>query len=196
METVTEIMDSTKMATDEGRSWFAVHTRTTHEKRVGSLLGYQNYECLLPLYTARRRWSDRIKEVELPLFPGYVFCRFELHTRQPILKTPSVLGIVGVAGKCIPIDDSEIAAIQRVNRSGLGMSPHPFLQIGQRVRIEGGSLDGLEGIVEDAKKRNRLIVSVSLLQRSVAVEIDSAWVTPISAPAKRALSTKPVWSPV
>ena len=105
------------------------------------------------------------------------------------------MGIAGIAGKPIPLDDHEIAAIERINRSGLGVLPHPFLRIGQRVRLEGGSLDGLEGIIEDARRRNRLIVSVSLLQRSVAVEIDSAWVTPISAPENRTVCRKPIWSP-
>jgi transcriptional antiterminator NusG len=180
----------------DSRAWFAVQAKTTHEKRVASLLSYQEYECFLPVYTCRRRWSDRIKEVELPLFPGYVFCRFDVHARGPILKTPSVNGIVGIGGRPAAIDDAEIAAIQLVNRSGLGMRPHPFLQAGQRVRIEGGSLDGVEGIIEDIRRRNRLIVSVSLLQRSVAVEIDSAWVTPIQSPANRAAAMKPIWSPV
>jgi transcription antitermination factor NusG len=82
-----------------------------------------------------------------------------------------------------------------VSGSGLGLKPHPFLNVGQRVQIEGGALDGLEGMIEDTKTRNRLIVSVSLLQRSVAVEIDSAWVTPVQSPS-RAVVAKPVWSPV
>ena len=180
----------------DGNPWYAVQTRTTHEKRVASLLDYQQYEYFLPLHKARRRWSDRIKEMELPLFPGYVFCRFDVHARGPILKTPSVLGIAGIAGKPIPLEDHEIAAIQRIHRSGLGVSPHPFLRAGQRVRLEGGSMDGLEGIIEDTGRRNRLIVSVSLLQRSVAVEIDSAWVTPISTPSSHAVCRKPLWSTV
>jgi len=180
----------------DGLSWFAVQTKTTHEKRVVSLLNYQDYDCFLPLYTCRRCWSDRTKEVQLPLFPAYVFCRFNLHSRSPILKTPSVLGIAGIAGKPIAIDDDEIAAIQRIHGSGLGVSPHPFLQVGHRVRIHGGSLEGLEGIIEDVRRRNRLIVSVSLLQRSVAVEIDSGWVTPISSTPNSRLYHKPVWSPL
>ena len=179
-----------------GLSWFAVQTKTTHEKRVAYLLNYQAYECFLPLYKSRRCWSDRTKEVQLPLFPGYMFCRFNVHTRSPILKTPSVIGIAGIGGKPIAIDDEEIVAIQRIHGSGLGVSPHPFLQIGHRVRIQGGSLDGLEGIIEDVRRRNRLIVSVSLLQRSVAVEIDNGWVTPISSTPNPRLYHKPVWSPL
>src|SRR5262249_10833473 len=87
---------------DDGRAWFAVQAKTTHEKRVAAFLSYQNYECFLPLYTCRRRWSDRIKQVELALFPGYVFCRFDYQMRGPILKTPSVTGIVGIGGKPAP----------------------------------------------------------------------------------------------
>jgi transcription antitermination factor NusG len=190
------MMNEINEITTAGHPWYAVRARTTQEKRVASLLDYQQYQCFLPLYKTRRRWSDRIKEVELPLFPGYVFCRFDVHARGPILKTPSVLGIAGIAGRATPLEDHEIVAIQRIHGSGLGVSPHPFLRAGQRVRLEGGSMDGLEGIIEDTGRRNRLIVSVSLLQRSVAVEIDSGWVTPISTSAVHVMCRKPLWSPV
>src|SRR2546428_11476471 len=129
----------------DGSLWFAVQVKSTHEKRVTSLLQYQTYECFLPLYTSRRRWSDRIKSVELPLFPGYVFTRFTPAARIPILKTPSVISIVGIGAIPAPIDEREIAAIQRAVASGFGLSPHPFLQVGQRVRINGGALCGLPG---------------------------------------------------
>src|SRR5436190_7908574 len=162
-----------------GLPWFAVQVKSTHEKRVTSLLQYQTYEFFLPHYTSRSRWSDRIKRVELPLFPGYVFTRFTAVDRIPILKTPSVISIVGIGAIPTHIDESEIAAIQRAVASGFGLSPHPFLQVGQRVRINGGSLCGLEGLIADVRKRDHLILSVTLLQRSVAVEIDSAWATPI-----------------
>src|ERR1051326_4076940 len=176
--------------------WFAIQVKSTHEKRVSSLLQYQTYECFLPLYTDRRRWSDRIKRVELPLFPGYVFSRFTSAGRIPILKTPSVISIVGIGGTPTPIDECEIAAIQRVVASGFGLSPHPFLQIGQRVRINGGSLYGLEGLVADVRKRDRLILCVTLLQRSVAVEIDSAWVTPVYSSRAEPSYTNALYSPL
>src|SRR5216117_2095668 len=118
-----------------GLPWFAVQVKSTHEKRVTSLLQYQTYEWFLPLYTSRRRWSDRIKQVQLPLFPGYVFCRFAMSARVPILKTPSVMRIAGIGYVPTAIDDHEIAAIQRVVKSGFGVSPHPFLQVGHRVRL-------------------------------------------------------------
>jgi len=160
-----------------GSSWFAVRVKTTHEKRVTSLLDHQGYEWLLPLYRCRRRWSDRIRQVELPVFPGYVFCRFVPCARVSILKTSGVLGIAGSGLIPTPVDDQEIAAIQRVVKSRFSISPHPFLRAGRRVRIESGSLCGLEGLVTEVR-RDRLILSVHLLQRSVAVEIDEAWVSP------------------
>ncbi len=160
--------------------WFALRVRAQHEKLVASSLHSKGYEDFLPLYRCRRRWSDRIKEIELPLFPGYVFCRFDVHRRLPILITPDVLLIVGAGKIPVPVDDDEIAALQSVVKSGLQAEPWPFLQVGQRVRIDRGALEGLEGILTEIKKPYRLVVSVTLLQRSVAVEIDYAWASPIS----------------
>src|SRR5947208_13972998 len=179
----------------DGSLWFAIQVKSTHEKRVTSLLQYQTYQYLRPLYTSLRRWSYRIKSVELPLFPGYVFTRFTPAARIPILTTPSVISIVGIGATPTPIDEREIAAIQRAVASGFGLSPHPFLQVGQRVRINGGSLCGLEGLIADVRKRDHLILSVTLLQRSVAVEIDSGWVTPIYSPRAEPSCTKPLYSP-
>jgi transcription antitermination factor NusG len=157
-------------------SWFALQVRARHEKTTAALLQYKSYEWFLPLYVCKRRWSDRIKEFELPLFPGYLFCRFDIHNRLPILKTPGVLSIVGIGKTAVPIEDREIAAIQCVVKSGLPTQPWPFLQVGQRVRIDSGALCGLEGIVVNFKSQARLIVSVTLLKRSVAVEIDGSCV--------------------
>ncbi len=159
--------------------WFALQTRCRYEGFVAKQLRHKGYEILLPLYTCRRRWSDRIKELELPLFPGYVFCRFNPLDRLPILVTPGVIQVVGIGKIPTPVDDAEIAAIQTAVQSGLPRQPWPFLQIGQRVRVECGPLCGLEGIFVDFKGRHRLVLSVTLLQRSVAVEVDGAWVIPI-----------------
>src|SRR5438093_4203657 len=178
----------------DGSLWFAIQVKSTHEKRVTSLLQYQTYECFLPLYTSRRRWSDRIKSVELPLFPGYVFTRFTPAARIPILKTPSVISIVGIGATPTPIDECEIAAIQRAVASGFGLSPHPFLQVGQRVRIDTGSLYGVEGFIADVRRRDRLILSITLLQRSVAVEIDSACIVPIHTSTTHTPSPTPFGS--
>ena len=176
----------------EGPAWFAVQVKTTHEKRVASLLGFGGHEWFLPLYACRRRWSDRIKQVECPLFPGYIFCRFDVSARVPILKTPSVVGIVGIGHTPAPIDEQEIIAIRRVVQSGFGMSPHPFLQVGNRVRIDSGSLSGLEGFIEGVRPGGRLILNLTLLQRSVAVKIDRAWVKPIHTSSKPISCPKPL----
>jgi transcription antitermination factor NusG len=174
--------------TNSNTPWFAIQVSVRHEKRVASLLDYHGHEWFLPLYEARRRWSDRIKQVELPLFPGYVFCRYPRHARTSILKIPAVTRIVGIGYMPSPIEEQEIIAIQRVVRAGFGVFPHPFLQVGHRVRIESGALHGLEGLIADVRRRDRLILSVTLLQRSVAVEIDSACVVPVDPihPSRRA----------
>lgn len=157
--------------------WFAVQVKTCKETSVTNLLQNRDYECFLPLGKSRRRWSDRIKEFEVPLFPGYLFCRFDVHNRLPILKTPGVLQIVGVAKVPFPIDDAEITAIQCLGRSGLPTQQWPFLQVGQRARIEYGPLSGLTGIIVNIKSEFKLVLSVSLLQRSVAVEVERDWLS-------------------
>jgi transcription antitermination factor NusG len=161
--------------------WFALQVRARHEKNIGEMLRGKGYDPLLPLYKCRRRWSNRYKMLELPLFPGYLFCRFDVHNRLPILKTPGVIHVLGIARTPVPIDDAEIDAIRTIVGSGLQSQPWPFLQVGAKVRIEYGALCGLEGILLDFKGRHRLIVSVTLLQRSVAVEIDGACVSGVQS---------------
>lgn len=123
-----------------------------------------------------RRWSDRMKEVEVPLFPGYLFCRMDPHNRLPVLMTPGVIQIVGVGKAPIPVGEEEIAAIQRVGKSGLSTMPWPYVQVGHVARIEDGPLRGMSGIVIKIKSGLKLVLSVNLLQRSVAVEIDRSWI--------------------
>lgn len=162
--------------------WFAVQVRTCAETSAANHLQSNGYECFLPLGKTRRRWSDRMKELEAPLFPGYLFCRFDVYNRLPILKTPGVLQIIGAGKVPIPVEETEIAAIQRLGQSGLTTQNWPFLQVGQTVRIEHGPLRGLPGIVVGIKSQLKLILSVTLLQRSVAVELDRSWLSePIQA---------------
>jgi transcription antitermination factor NusG len=163
--------------------WFALHVRTRHETAIASFLEAKGYEQFVPLYKFKKRWSDRVKELEAPLFPGYLFCRFDPQFRLPILKTPGVIQIIGYNRIPTPIDESEISAIQTVIESGLQTQPWPFLEVGERVRIGSGSLRGLDGIVVKMKENHRLVVSVTLLRRSVAVEIDSSLVEPFSKAA-------------
>src|SRR5262245_45858337 len=145
----------------KGLHWYAVQTRAQHEKIVAQTLAGKGYEELLPLYNCRRRWSDRIKELELPLFPGYVFCRFDLEQRLPILVTPGVHHIVGIGKVPWPVEESEIAAIQSLVRTGLPTEPWRFLEAGQFVRIDSGPLEGMEGFLLSVRKPYRLVVSVT-----------------------------------
>src|SRR5271169_2383868 len=165
--------------------WFALQVRTRQEASVAQQLNGQGYEQFLPLYKLRKRWSDRIKEVNSPLFPGYLFCRFNPQDRLPILKTPGVIQIVGFNNGPAAVDEAEIHSIQTLVAAGVPHQPWPFLAAGDRVRIESGPLLGLEGILIDVKRSHRLVLSVTLLQRSVAVEIDSALVTAITLPKSR-----------
>jgi transcription antitermination factor NusG len=159
--------------------WFALQSRSRHESVVAMQLRGKGYEPFLPVHKSRRRWSDRIKEIELPLFPGYLFCRFDPLDRMPILVTPGIVQIVGIGKQPVPIDEMEIAGIQTAVRSGLPREAWPFQQIGQNVRVECGPLRGVEGVLLNVKGGHRLILSVTLLQRSVAVEVDEAWVNPV-----------------
>jgi len=173
--------------------WFALQVRNRYENIVSAHLDGKGFEWFLPLYKSRRRWSDRFKEIELPLFPGYVFCRLNAMNRFPILMIPGVHQIVGLGKTPVPIDESEIAAIQAAVKSGLSTEPWQFLRIGQRVRIEQGPLYGLEGILLGFRGQHRLVLSVTLLQRSIAVQLEDAWVTPI--PQQVRPYTAPVSTP-
>jgi transcriptional antiterminator RfaH len=174
------------------RPWFALQVRARHEVGVGRFLTGKGYEPFVPLYQTRRRWSDRIKVVEAPLFPGYLFCRFDLDNRLPILTTPGVIQIVGFSRTPVAVNEAEIGAIQSLVASKYPRQPWPFLQAGDRVQIDSGPLRGLEGLLVELRGSHRLIVSVTLLQRSIAVEIDSALVkTMRAAPAKQPKS--PAW---
>lgn len=161
--------------------WFALQTKLRYEGFVAKHLQGRGFEPFLPVYTCRRHWSDRVKELEQPLFPGYLFCRFDPAKRLPILTTPGLLQVVGTGKTPTPVDEQEIAVVQKIIQTGLPRQPWPFLKAGQTVRINFGPLAGLEGLVLSFKGRDRLVVSVSLLQRSVAVDLDGAWVVPAAA---------------
>lgn len=165
--------------------WYALQVRSRHEAIAAAILANKGYDKFLPLYRSRRMWSDRIVHLDLPLFPGYVFCRFDPGDRSvPILTTPGVVRIVGIGPHAVPVDDAEIVAIQSIVKSGFAAEPWPYLRLGNLVRIQYGALAGLEGLLVEKKKRHRLVVSITILQRSVAVEIDSAWVTPVRPPRR------------
>jgi transcription antitermination factor NusG len=134
--------------------------------------------------------------VERPLFPGYVFCRFDQGDRLPILVTPGVVGVVGLGKTPVPIPEAEMKAVEGIVRSGLPATPWPFLRVGQRLVMERGPLAGIEGILQEIKSRYRFIVSVNLLQRSVAAEVEAEWVRPVgprAATGARALAEPGIW---
>jgi transcription antitermination factor NusG len=157
--------------------WYAVQVHSRKEQLIASQLETRSLECFLPKYKSLRKWSDRTKEVEQALFPGYVFCRFDYDQRQPVVTTTGVLQIVGNGPT--PIADSEITALQAAVASGLSSQPWPYLEVGERVRVTYGHLAGLEGILVNFKGNHRVVLSVTLLQRSVAMEVDLSWLTPV-----------------
>jgi transcription antitermination factor NusG len=174
----------------ENQKWFALQVRTRWESSTSLLLAGKGYQTLLPTYKSSKRWRGRVREVHAPLFPGYVFCQFDVQKRLPILVTPGVLALVGRGRVPTPVDEVEIANLRTVVSSGLGAEPWPYLEVGQKIRIDNDSLQGLEGILIQFKGNHRIVVSVSLLRRSVALEIDRCCVTPLGSPRNAAL--KPI----
>ncbi len=166
-------------STTENHSWFALQVRSRWEASTAVLLSGVGYKTLNPTYQIKKRWGGRVREVAAPLFPGYIFCQFDVHKRLPVLITPGVIAVVSRGRIPLPVDESEIAGIQTVISSGLHAEPWPYLEVGQRIRIEKDALAGLEGILVQFKGNHRIVVSVSLLQRSVALEVDRSCVTPI-----------------
>jgi transcription antitermination factor NusG len=157
-----------------GTGWVAIHTRHQHENLAARSLAYKGFEVFLPQYTSVRQWSDRTKELSAPLFPCYVFLRGGFEQQIEILTTPGVLGLVGFAGVPAIIPDAEIEAVRRTIAHCVHVEPYPFLKCGDWVRVKRGRLEGIEGILVRNKKQFRLVLSVQLLQKSVAVEVD-AW---------------------
>ena|ERR1041384_7699717 len=159
--------------------WYAVKVRSKFERTAASLLRAKGFDEFLPLVRTRRRWSDRTKELDVPLFPGYVFCKFDPRYRVPVLETPGVTGIVGFGSQFEPVPESEIRSIETIVNSGNPLELYPHLATGKKVRIKDGPFTDVEGVVVEWKNRFRLVVSVTLLQRSVAVEIDREWAAPL-----------------
>lgn len=139
-------------------------------------VGFEEYS---PTFKAERRWSDRVKLIDQPLFPGYVFCKLDPFDRLPILKAPGVVGVVGVGKTPVAIPAAEMESVRRMVSSGVLVTPWPYLSVGQQVFIERGPLAGLEGLLERERTRLRIVVSVTLLQRAVSAEIDRSWVRPV-----------------
>ena len=159
--------------------WFAAYTCANHEKRVAGQLADRAIPCYLPLYESLRRWKDRRKRIERPLFPGYVFVQMAAQDRLRIVQLPSVVRLVSFGQGPVAVPEDDIATIRLCLEKKWRMEPHPFLKTGQRVRVAHGALEGAEGILVRKKGMSRLVLSVGLIKRSVTVEIDSSDVEPI-----------------
>lgn len=163
----------------ENMAWFAVRVRSNFERVTVAHLRERGYEQFAPSYRSERQWSDRKKEIDRFLFPGYVFCRFDPHNRLPVLTAPGVVELLGCGKVPVPIPDQEIGRVRRMVESGLLVTPTPYLEVGQTVLIERGPLAGMEGILAEVKGRFRLIVSINLLKRSISAEVERDWVRPV-----------------
>lgn len=159
--------------------WYAAYTSANHENRVAEQLGARAVEYFLPSYASVRRWKDRRVTLQLPLFPGYVFVRIVLRNRFEILQIPGVARLVGFSGMPTSLPDQDIEALRAGFASGIHAAPHPFLTQGRRVRIKSGPLAGIEGIIARRKGSLRVVVSIGLIQRALAVEIDERDVQPL-----------------
>jgi transcriptional antiterminator NusG len=156
-----------------GLPWYGVRTRSNHERIAAMVLSGKGYESYLPLYSIRRRGTNHTPaKTELPLFPGYLFCRFDVKKRLPILMTTGVLSVLGSGNEPLAIPEEEIEKVKAILRSGLAAQPCANLKEGQRVRVTDGSLAGVEGILVKKKSQSRMVISVGTLQRSISVEID------------------------
>jgi transcription antitermination factor NusG len=160
--------------------WYALHTRSRHEKVVRDQLTAKGITNLLPLWRKRSAWKDRMKMVDVPLFSGYIFGHFPLKQRIDVLQTVGVVRIVGLNGQPIPVPEEQIQAVQTMVAHQMHYDPHPFLREGMRVLVIRGVLKGAEGILMAKKQHYRLVISVDLIQKSVAVDIDSADVEPLA----------------
>lgn len=162
-------------------NWYALYTCPRHERCVAHQIEQRNIACFLPLYRSVRRWRDRRKELELALFPGYVFVRLALKDRLRVLQLPSAVRLVSFNGQPAVLPEAEIEALRdRLSRGGRGVEPHPYLRVGRRVRVCAGPMRGLEGIIVRRKDRCRVVFSLDLIARSVAVEVDETDVEPVA----------------
>jgi len=158
----------------EHAPWFAAYTWAHHEKQVASQLKDRRIECFLPFYRAVHRWKDRRKELDIPLFPGYVFVQHPPEDRLRVLQVPGVVRFVSFGGRPAPVDNAEIESLRSGIGNGIRAEPHPYLKIGRRVRVKHGPMAGTEGILVRKKDQLRVVISVDLIMRSVALEIEAA----------------------
>ncbi len=180
---------------DHAPNWHALYTRHQHEKVTARILAHRGFEIFLPVYSVTHRWKDRMKKLSLPLFPCYVFVRGGLDRRLDILSCPGVHSLVRVGDQIAVIPEQEIQAIHRVVACSVQAEPHPYLKCGDRVCVKAGPLAGVEGILVRKKDQFRLILSVELLHRSIALEVDEALVESVQKARGRREFVLPAISP-
>lgn len=163
--------------------WFAIQVVPRHERKVETILQDREYGPFLPVCQTRRNWSDRVKVIEQPLFPGYIFCRSRASRLGNIRHMAGVVRIISFGGKPCPVSDSEIEALQRVVDSGRNICSSMYFATGERVRVITGPLVGIMGVITQIKKHSRLVISVEVILKSISVEIDVAEVEPLHQPA-------------
>jgi transcription antitermination factor NusG len=159
--------------------WYAVYTYPRHEKTVREQLESKSVEAFLPTFVSESRWKDRRVRIQTPLFPGYVFTRIDLRERSKVFAVPGVIRMLSFNGTPAPIDDSELQAVRLCLERGVIVQPYPLLEVGDRVRVRSGVLAGLEGLISRCKDERRLIVPISLINQSVAVEVDAHLLEPL-----------------
>lgn len=154
--------------------WYAVYTSANHERSVSDQLVTRGVEHFLPQYELVRRWKDRKVRLRLPLFPGYVFVHLALRNRLRVLQVPGVVRLVGFDGHPVAVPEEEVTRVRRFLNEGFHAEPHRYLQAGRRVRVKAGPLAGIEGIFLRARNKCRIVISLDLIMRSIAVEVDRA----------------------
>ncbi len=179
MATTTRVIPSTGspqpwISADSEPFWYAIYTHANHEKKAAAEISRRGVEIFLPLYRTARRWSDRRVELEMPLFQSYVFVRLALCDRLKVLQVPGVARLVGFGGLPAPLPDEQMDALRSALNGRLYAEPHPYLTIGRRVKLKGGPLVGMQGILLRRKGKFRVVISIELIQRAVVVDADSA----------------------
>lgn len=158
--------------------WYAAQTCSRHEKKAAEHLAQRGIETFLPLYVTQRRWADRRARVELPLFPGYLFVHIPLVERLKVLQLPGVVRLVSTRGRAVPLPASEVEALRQGLNAGGRAEPHPFLKVGRRIRVVSGPFTGISGVLMRKKDSLRVVVSLEIIMRSVAVEVDACDIEP------------------
>src|SRR5579871_5208373 len=186
-ERLLRYADSEALERDRNQNWYVLQVCPRREKWIADALRTKEYQVCLPLNFDRRQWSDRRKIVEVPVFPGYIFCEFDSNLQNPILETPGVFSILRTGRKPTPLEPDELQALRVLERAEVPMEPWPYLAVGDRVVVVGGVLDSLTGVLQNVKKVTRVVISVNLLQRAVSVEVPREFVKPLDEPLNRSL---------